>query len=151
MLLTQLYLRPCPPYLRQCSCFICKHIHLNSKAIPSKSHHHAIFKGGDISCLEVDIKSLIEYRLFWKFRKGMQSIYKRKYTVNGLRLQANVASAVLTLIELDCSTGLILNVNMYTKKSILNGFCVGVLLPLSEIIKATMGVRYFVTDPPWWP
>ncbi len=24
-------------------------------------------------------------------------------------------------------------------------------LPLSEIIKATMGVRYFVTDPPWWP
>ena len=35
-----------------------------------------------------------------------------KYTVNGLRLQANVASAVLTQIELDCRTGLILNVNM---------------------------------------
>ncbi len=37
---------------------------------------------------------------------------KEKYTVNGLRLQANVASAVLTHVELDCSTGLILNVNM---------------------------------------
>ena len=37
---------------------------------------------------------------------------RKKYTVNGLRLQANVASALFTQIELDCSTGLILNVNM---------------------------------------
>ncbi len=29
-------------------------------------------------------------------------------TINGLHLQANVASAVLTQIELDCATGLIL-------------------------------------------
>ena len=35
-----------------------------------------------------------------------------KYTVNGLPLHSNVASDVLTQIELDCSTGLILNVNM---------------------------------------
>ncbi len=32
-----------------------------------------------------------------------------KYTANGLRLQANIASAVVTQIELDCGTGLILN------------------------------------------
>ncbi len=35
-----------------------------------------------------------------------------KHTANSLRLQANIASAVLTQMELDCCTGLILNVNM---------------------------------------
>ncbi len=38
-----------------------------------------------------------------------------KYTVNGLRLQANVASAVLTQIELECTCSV----------PILNGFSVG--------------------------
>ena len=33
----------------------------------------------------------------------MKNKNKEKYTVNGLRLQANVASAVLTQIELECT------------------------------------------------
>ena len=40
-----------------------------------------------------------------------------KYTINGLRLQANIASAVLTQIELDCSMGLILNINQTNKQT----------------------------------
>ncbi len=76
-----------------------------------------------------------------------------KYTVNGLRLQANVASAVLTQIEQECtcsvpkvymqcrlnSPQIRLVLTCLHKKSILNGFCVGVLHKETKKETKTLG------------
>ena len=53
----------------------------------------------------------------------------KKYTVNGLRLQVNVASAVLTQIELEC----------FCSVPKLNGICVGVF---NLIIHETRRISY---------